>query len=87
LSGKISGKQTFSKKCQVLLEKLIGVKRELMATKFTHAMEMAAMLLNIQPGDEVIVPVFTFVSTANAFVLRGAKPVLCCSRSDTLKLD
>ncbi|MBI2813940.1 MAG: dTDP-4-amino-4,6-dideoxygalactose transaminase [Opitutae bacterium] len=85
--GQIAGNQAFSLKCQTLLEQTFGVKRALVVTSCTHALEMAALLLDIQPGDEVIVPSFTFVSTANAFVLRGAKPVFCDIRSDTLNLD
>ena len=63
------------------------MKRALVTTSCTHALEMAALLLEIQPGDEVIVPSFTFVSTINAFVLRGATPVFCDIRADTLNLD
>ena len=63
------------------------MRRALVTTACTHALEMAAILLGIGPGDEVIVPAFTFVSTANAFVLRGARPVFCDIRSDTLNLD
>lgn len=85
--GQIAGDQGFSKKCQNLLEQTFGVKRALVVTSCTHALEMAALLLDLQPGDEVIVPSFTFVSTANAFVLRGAKPVFCDIRPDTLNLD
>ena len=85
--GQIAGDQTFSKKCHRLLETVLGVKRALVTTSCTHALEMAALLLDIQPGDEVIVPAFTFVSTPNAFVLRGAKPVFCDVRADTLNLD
>lgn len=85
--GQIAGDQTFSKKCQKLLEHVLGVKRAFVTTSCTHALEMAALLLEIKPGDEVIVPAFTFVSTANAFVLRGAKPVFCDIRTDTLNLD
>lgn len=85
--GQIAGDQAFSKKCQGLLERELGVKRSLITTSCTHALEMAALLLDIQPGDEVIVPSFTFVSTANAFVLRGARPVFCDIRPDTLNLD
>ncbi len=59
----------------------------LLTTSCTHALEMMALLLDVQPGDEVIVPTFTFVSTANAFVLRGARPVFCDSRADTLNLN
>jgi dTDP-4-amino-4,6-dideoxygalactose transaminase len=85
--GQIAGDQTFSKKCHALLEKTLGVHRALITTSCTHALEMAGVLLDLQPGDEVIVPSFTFVSTPNAFVQRGAKPVFCDVRSDTLNLD
>jgi dTDP-4-amino-4,6-dideoxygalactose transaminase len=85
--GQIAGDQTFSKKCHGLLEEVVGVRRALVTTSCTHALEMAAILLEIGPGDEVIVPAFTFVSTANAFVLRGARPVFCDIRPDTLNLD
>lgn len=85
--GQIAGDQTFSKKCHQLLEVILGVKRALATTSCTHALEMAAILLNIQPADEVIVPSFTFVSTPNAFVMRGAKPVFCDIRPDTLNID
>ena len=85
--GQIAGDQTFSKKCHALLESTLDVPRALVTTSCTHALEMAALLLNLQPGDEVIVPDFAFVSTANAFVLHGATPVFCDIRSDTLNLD
>ncbi len=85
--GQIAGDQTFSKKCQALLEQTLGVPRALVTTSCTHALEMTALLLDVQPGDEVIVPSFTFVSTVNAFVLRGARPVFCDVRPDTLNLD
>jgi dTDP-4-amino-4,6-dideoxygalactose transaminase len=85
--GQIAGDQIFSKKCHALLEQTFGVKRALVTTSCTHALEMAALLLDLQPGDEVIVPSFTFVSTINAFVLRGARPVFCDVRPDTLNLD
>ena len=85
--GQIAGDQAFSKKCHALLAQVLGVPRALVTTSCTHALEMAALLLEIQPGDEVIVPSFTFVSTANAFVLRGAQPVFCDVRADTLNLD
>ena len=85
--GQIAGDQTFSKKCHALLESVLGVRRALVTTSCTHALEMAAILLDIQPGDEVIVPSFTFVSTPNAFVMRGARPVFCDVRPDTLNLD
>ena len=83
----ISGNGPFTKKCQALLETELGVCKSLLTTSCTHALEMAALLLDIHPGDEVIVPSFTFVSTANAFVLRGARPVFIDIRPDTLNLD
>src|SRR5437870_1592943 len=85
--GHISGDGRFTKKCHELLEKELGVAKVLITTSCTHALEMAALLLDIQAGDEVIVPSFTFVSTVNAFALRGARPRFCDSRSDTLNLD
>jgi dTDP-4-amino-4,6-dideoxygalactose transaminase len=85
--GQIAGDQVYSRKCQQLLEQTLGVKRALVATSCTHALELAALLLDLSPGDEIIVPDFTFVSTANAFVLRGARPVFCDIRPDTLNLD
>jgi dTDP-4-amino-4,6-dideoxygalactose transaminase len=87
ISGQISGDQLFTKKCQELLQNITTTKKALLTTSCTHALEMSALLMNIQPGDEVIVPSFTFVSTVNAFVLRGAKPVFIDSRLDTLNLD
>ena len=86
-NGHTSGDGTFTKKCQTFLERLLGAPRVLLTTSCTHALEMAAHLLNIQPGDEVIVPSFTYVSTINAFVLRGARPVFIDIRSDTLNID
>ncbi len=86
-TGQIAGDQTFSKKCHILLEQALGVKRALVTTSCTHALEMCALLLDLKPGDEVIVPSFTFVSTVNAFVLRGAQPVFCDVRADTLNID
>jgi dTDP-4-amino-4,6-dideoxygalactose transaminase len=85
--GQVAGDQTFTRKCHELLERELGVQRALLTTSCTHALEMTAMLLNLGPGDEVIVPSFTFVSTANAFALRGAKPVFVDIRPDTLNLD
>lgn len=70
-----------------LLEESLGVSKALLTTSCTHALEMAALLLDIQPGDEVIVPSFTFVSTVNAFVLRGAKPLFADIRADTMNMD
>lgn len=86
-SGKISGDDPFTGKCQELLERELGVRKVLLTPSCTHALEMAALLLDIGPGDEVVLPTFTFVSTANAFVLRGATPRFVDSRPDTLNLD
>jgi dTDP-4-amino-4,6-dideoxygalactose transaminase len=83
----LSGDGPFTKKCHVLFEEQLGVNKALLTTSCTHALEMSAILLDIQPGDEVIIPDFTFVSTVNAFVLRGAKPVFLDVRPDTLNLD
>jgi dTDP-4-amino-4,6-dideoxygalactose transaminase len=83
----ISGDGAFTKKCHALLEETLAVKKVLLTTNCTHALEMSAFLLNIQPGDEVIIPSFTFVSTVNAFVLRGAKPVFIDIHPDTLNLN
>ncbi len=85
--GQISGDGAFTRRCHAFLEKELGVAKALLTTSCTHALEMAALLLDIQPGDEVIVPSFTFVSTVNAFVLRGARPVFIDIRPDTLNLD
>src|SRR5215510_10906354 len=85
--GQISGDGLFSTKCHALLEQALGVPKVLLTTSCTHALEMTALLLDIQPGDEVIVPSFTFVSTINAFVLRGARPIFIDIRPDTLNLD
>ena len=85
--GQIAGDQLFSRKCHQFLEKTLGVRRALVTTSCTHALEMAGTLLDIAPDDEVIVPAFTFVSTANAFVQRGARPVFCDIRPDTMNLD
>jgi dTDP-4-amino-4,6-dideoxygalactose transaminase len=86
-NGHISGDGLFTKKCHKLLETLLETPKVLLTSSCTHALEMAALLLNIEPGDEVIVPAFTFVSTINAFVLRGARPVFVDIRADTLNLD
>ena len=85
--GQIAGDQTYSKKCHAILEQTLGVSKAMVTTSCTHALELCALLLNIQAGDEVIVPSFTFVSTANAFALRGAKIVFSDIRPDTLNLD
>lgn len=83
----ISGDGRFTNLCHKLLEQELGVGKSLLTTSCTHALELAALLLDIRPGDEVILPSFTFVSTANAFVLRGARPVFADIRPDTLNLD
>jgi dTDP-4-amino-4,6-dideoxygalactose transaminase len=83
----VSGDGPFTERSSRLLEEVLGVKRVLLTTSCTHALEMSALLLDIKAGDEVIVPSFTFVSTVNAFVLRGAKPVFIDSRPDTLNMD
>src|SRR5215510_2476313 len=83
----ISGDGNFTKKTHTLLEETLGVPKVLLTTSCTHALEMSALLLDIKDGDEVIVPSFTFVSTINAFVLRGAKPVFADVRPDTLNMD
>ncbi len=85
--GHLSGDGPFSHRCHALLEQTLDVPTVLLTTSCTHALEMAALLLEIVPGDEVIVPAFTFVSTVNAFVLRGARPVFADIRPDTLNLD
>lgn len=82
-----AGDGPFTHKCQSILEAETGSSKALLTTSCTHALEMAALLLRIQEGDEVILPAFTFVSTANAFVLRGARPVFVDIRQDTLNLD
>ncbi len=86
-SGHISGDGPFTQKCHALLEESLGVPKVLLTTSCTHALDMSAILLGIQPGDEVLIPDFTFVSTVNAFVLRGARPVFLDVRPDTLNLD
>ena len=83
----LSGKGFFTKECEALLEQELPVPRALLTTSCTHALEMAALLLDIKPGDEIIIPSFTFASTVNAFVLRGARPVFIDIRPDTLSLD
>jgi dTDP-4-amino-4,6-dideoxygalactose transaminase len=82
----LSGDGPFSRRVELMLHERLGA-RTLLTSSCTHALEMSAMLLDIGPGDEVILPSFTFVSTANAFVLRGAVPVFVDSRADTLNID
>ena len=85
--GQISGNGAFTRRCEEMLQQLLGGSRTLLTTSCTDALEMAGVLLDIGPDDEVIVPSFTFVSTVNAFVMRGATPVFCDVRPDTLNLD
>ncbi|UZD23949.1 dTDP-4-amino-4,6-dideoxygalactose transaminase [Algoriphagus halophytocola] len=85
--GKISGNGHYTQLCQEFFERSFGFEKCLLTTSCTDALEMAAILLDIQPGDEVIMPAFTFVSTANAFVLRGAKIVFVDSRTDHPNMD
>src|ERR1051326_5333387 len=86
-NDQISGDGVFTRKSHALLEQILGVPKVLLTTSCTHALEMSALLLDLRDGDEVIVPSFTFVSTINAFVLRGAKPVFADVRPDTLNMD
>ncbi|MDY5870441.1 MAG: dTDP-4-amino-4,6-dideoxygalactose transaminase [Suilimivivens sp.] len=83
----ICGDGEFTKKCSAYLEKLTGTQKCLLTTSCTHALEMAALLCDIKEGDEVILPSYTFVSTADAFVLRGATPVFVDIRPDTMNID
>ena len=85
--GHISGDGPFTRQCSRLLEEWLGSPRVLLTTNCTHALEMCALLLDLQPGDEIILPSFTFVSTVNAFALHGGKPVFADIRPDTLNLD
>ena len=86
-SGKICGDGNFTKKCNQWLEERTGAQKALLTTSCTHATEMAALLCDIRPGDEVIMPSYTFVSTADAFVMRGGVPVFVDIRPDTLNID
>jgi dTDP-4-amino-4,6-dideoxygalactose transaminase len=86
-SGAIAGDHSFTDRCHELFESTLGTRRALLTTSCTHALEMAALMLDLTAGDEVIVPSFTFVSTANAFALRGARIVFADIRPDTLNLD
>jgi dTDP-4-amino-4,6-dideoxygalactose transaminase len=86
-AGQVSGDGVFTRRCQAWLETKVGCHKALLTHSATAALEMAALLLEIGPGDEVVVPSFTFVSTINAFVLRGATPVFSDIRPDTLNLD
>ncbi len=86
-SGHLSGDGEFTRRCQALLSALLGEATILLTTSGTHALDLIALLLEVGPGDEVIVPSFTFSSTVNAFVLRGATPIFIDIRRDTLNLD
>lgn len=86
-SGKISGDGYFGKKCQAWFEKQLDCKKALLTPSCTAALEMAAILIDVKLGDEIIMPSYTFVSTANAFVLRGAKIVFVDIRPDTMNID
>ena len=86
-SKKICGDGAFTKKCQSIIEEYTGTKKALLTNSGTDSLEMSAIIANIQPGDEVIMPSYTFVSTANAFVLRGAKIVFVDIRPDTMNID
>ena len=86
-TGKISGNGKYTQLCQSFFETNFGIKKALLTTSCTDALEMCALLLDIQPGDEVIIPSYTFVSTANAFMLRGAKILFADSRPDHPGLD
>lgn len=83
----ISGDGPYTKKCHELLEKRFNAKKVLLTTSCTHALELASILLDLKEGDEIIVPSYTFVSTVNAFMLRGAKPVFIDIREDTKNID
>jgi dTDP-4-amino-4,6-dideoxygalactose transaminase len=85
--GKLSGDGPFCRRAEKLLDAALGTQRTLLTTSCTHALEMSALLLDLKAGDEVIIPAFTFVSTVNAFALRGATPVFADIRPDTMNLD
>lgn len=86
-SKKICGDGKYTKLCNAWFEQQTGASKVMLTTSCTHALEMAAMLAEIQPGDEVIMPAYTFVSTADAFVLRGAKVIFVDIRKDTMNID
>src|SRR5439155_5875601 len=86
-SGHLSGNGPFTKRCEQWIESKTGCRKALLTHSCTAALEMAALLLDLEPGDEVILPSFAFVSTANAFVLRRAVPVFVDIRPDTLNID
>ena len=85
--GRLSGKGPFTEECESRLQQITGARRSLLTSSCTAALEIAALLLDAQPGDEVIVPSFTFVSTANAMAMRALRPVFADCRPDTFNLD
>jgi len=85
--GQLAGDGPFTKKCHKLLENIVGCKKALLTNSCTAALEMAAILINVKAGDEIIMPSYTFVSTANAFVMRGGVPVFVDIRPDTLNIN
>lgn len=87
VKGHIAGDGPYTRRCQALLEEATGCRKALLTTSCTHALEMAAIMLDLEEGDEVIVPSFTFVTTANAFVVHGARVVFADIRADTLNMD
>lgn len=86
-AGHVSGDGPYTRRCSELLKSVLGASKVILTTSCTHALEMSSLLLDLQPGDEVIVPSFTFVSTANAFAVRGARPVFVDIRPDTLNMN
>jgi len=86
-SGSLVGNGEYTRKCEALLENAFGAKKVLLTGSCTDALEMASLLIGLEPGDEVITPSYTFVSTVNAFILRGARPVFVDIREDTLNID
>jgi len=86
-AGHVAGDGAFTRRCEELMRDALGVPEVLLTTSCTHSLEIAAMLLDIAPGDEVVLPTFTFASTASAFVMRGATPVFVDIRPDTLNID
>ncbi len=86
-AGHLSGDGAFTARCHAMLQTITGAPKVLLTTSCTHALEMAMILADVGPGDEVICPAFTFVSSVNAFVLRGAQPVFVDVRPDTLNID
>jgi len=86
-SGNITGDAEYTRKCETMLEEIFNAKKVLLTNSCTDALEMACLLIDLRPDDEVIVPSYTFVSTVNAFILRGAKPIFIDIREDTLNID